>query len=334
MIAVPVTEASQVADVRRRAQAIAKGLGFGEVADGRVGIVATELATNLVKYGLVGEMLLGTYKDEAGTGVELIALDKGPGMGDLGETMRDGFSTAGSAGTGLGAIKRLCRRLELLSWPSVGTALLARVAHGNAITHEDGVATWGAVVVPLAGEPVSGDAICVHTDQAGWTVFVADGLGHGPQAAQASNEAVRVFLSVEHLSPPEILRAVHEGIRHTRGAAAAVCRYRAPLASLEYAGVGNIEGRAIVGGETKRLVSYAGTLGLTLRRVQSFDQSFPLGSVLVMHSDGLSATWSPAQFPGLLAAHPTLAAAVLYRHHGRPRDDASVVVAHAAAGPR
>lgn len=331
MIALPLIEASQVADARRRAQLVARDIGLDEVAAGRVGIVTTELATNLVKYATGGELLLGTFEDEAGSGVEVIALDKGPGIADLGETMRDGYSTAGSPGTGLGAIRRLCRDFDILSWPTLGTGLLARIGTGAGADVPR--PTWGAVVVPLAGEPVSGDAICRRLDREGWTVFVADGLGHGPQAAQAASEAVRVFLSAEHLPPVEILKAVHAGIRHTRGAAVAVCRYIASEELVHYAGVGNVEGRVVDGGETKRLVSHAGTVGLTLRRVQDFTYPLPPGSSLVMHSDGLSGGWTASTFPGLLSAHPTLAAAVLYKHHARSRDDAAVVVAHATPAP-
>ncbi len=267
-------------------------------------------------------------KDESGSGVEVIALDKGPGISDLRETMRDGYSTTGSPGTGLGAVRRLCRDFDVISWPTIGTGLLARIGAGTA----SGVTrpAWGAVVVPLAGEPVSGDAICTRPHRDGWTVFVADGLGHGPQAAHASSEAVRVFLSVEHLPPAEILKAVHAGIRHTRGAAVAVCRYRTDEALVHYAGVGNVEGRVVDGGETKRLVSHAGTIGLTLRRVQDFTYPFPPGSTLVMHSDGVSSGWAASSFPGLLSVHPNLAAAIIYRHHARSRDDAAVAVAHAA----
>ena len=66
MISVPVLEASQVAEARRRATGVARTLGFDDTSGGRVAIVATELATNLVKYGTNGEILLGTFEDETG----------------------------------------------------------------------------------------------------------------------------------------------------------------------------------------------------------------------------------------------------------------------------
>ena len=330
MIALPVTDPSQTADVRRRALLIAKELGFNEAAAGRVGIVATELATNLVKFATSGEILLGTFEDKAGAGVEMIASDKGPGLSDTVEMMRDGYSTAGTPGTGLGAIKRLCRTFDIATWRDLGTTVLARIGSGALIVQDMALPCWGTVVVPLRGELVSGDGICFRPQAEGWIIFVADGLGHGPQAAQAAIEAIRIFQSVETEPLPAILKAVHEGVRHTRGAAVAVCRYNAPEAAIRYAGVGNIEGRVVIGADSKRLVSHDGTAGLAMRRVQEFTYPFPKGSTLVMHSDGLTAHWSASAFPGLFSGHPALAAAVLYRHYGRARDDASVIVAHAS----
>ena len=329
MIALPITEASQAGDARRRALAIARDLGLGETAAGRVGIVATELATNLLKFGVAGELLLGTFEDGAGEGVELIALDKGPGIADVGHVMRDGRSSVGTAGDGLGAVRRLSRCFDIVSWAAVGTAVLARVGEESGPVPEAAEPAWGAVVVPLRGEAVSGDAIRVRADPDGWTIFAADGLGHGPQAALAAEEAVRLFLMADREPLPVILKGVHEGLRHTRGAAVAVCRYRADEDSLRFAGVGNISARIVTGADTRRLVSHDGTAGVAARRIQEFTYALPRGGVLVMHSDGLTTSWSSAPFPSLFAAHPSLAAGVLYRHCARGRDDASVVVARA-----
>ncbi len=331
MIALPITEASQAGDARRRALGIARDLGCGETACGRVGIVATELATNLVKFGTAGELLLGTFEDEQGGGVELIALDKGPGIANVGDIMRDGQSSVGTAGQGLGAVQRLCRCFDIASWSTLGTAVLARVGVEPGLPGVEFAPAWGIVVIPLKGETVSGDAICARRHDDGWTIFAADGLGHGPQAALAAGDAVRLFLTLEREPLPEILKAVHEGLRHTRGAAVAVTRYAAEEGVLRFAGVGNISARVMIGAEARRLVSHDGTAGLSARRIQEFTYAFPPGCVLVMHSDGLTTSWSAAPFPGLFSAHPSLAAGVLYRHCARGRDDASVIVAHAAS---
>jgi anti-sigma regulatory factor (Ser/Thr protein kinase) len=309
---------------------MAQTLGFDETAGGRVAIVATELATNLVKYGTNGEILLGTFEDETGTGVELIALDRGAGVSDVAGALRDGHSTGGSPGTGLGAVKRQSQAFDVAAWPGRGFAVLARITGtvSKALTAPPALVPYfGAVGVPLRGEPVNGDGYCIRRHGAGWTVLVVDGLGHGPLAAQASDVAVRVFREHEHEQPGRILSAVHAGLGHTRGGAVSVARYEPERGLLVFTGIGNVAGAVITGGMTKRLVSLPGTAGLVARRIQEFEYAFPPQSLLVMCSDGIGTSWSLDNYPGLLAAHPSLIAGVIYRDFARGRDDATVLVA-------
>ena len=331
MISVPVVESSQVADVRRRASVLSHTFGFDETAAGRVAIAVTELATNLVKYGASGEILLGTFDDETGAGLEVIALDKGPGFSNIPEMMRDGHSTGGSAGTGLGAIQRQTQAFDIASWPGRGTTILARFVReaksGKARAGETFHPLFGGVAIPLRGEIVCGDAFATRSDANGWTMLLADGLGHGTSAAQASNEAVRLFHASETDDPSEILAAVHAGLRHTRGAAVSVARYEADRAAINFAGIGNVAGAIVLGGEIKRTVSLVGTAGHVARRIQSFTYPFPPSSSMIMCSDGIATSWSLAAYPGLLGAHPSVVAAVIYRDFARGRDDAAVLVA-------
>lgn len=325
MIALDVTEASQVADARRKAVGIGHQLGFDDTAAGRVAIGVTELATNLVKYGAGGEMLLGAYEDQGGVGVEVIALDRGPGLGSITEALRDGHSTGGSGGTGLGAIRRQSRTFDILSWPGRGTAILSRIAAAPGTARDLPPAMFGGVAVPLRGESVCGDAYATHATASGWTVMVADGLGHGPQAAQASQEAVRLFRQHADAAPSEILTAVHAGLRATRGGAVSVARYE-DRGTLAFAGIGNVTGAIVAGGEVRRMVSLPGTVGHVARRIQTFEYPVPAGGVVILCSDGIGTSWSLDRHPGLLGAHPSLIAAVLYRDFARGRDDATVLV--------
>jgi anti-sigma regulatory factor (Ser/Thr protein kinase) len=333
MISVAVTEASQVAEARRRASGVAGALGFDETAVGRTAIVATELATNLVKYATGGEMLIGTFEDETGTGVEILALDRGTGMANIAEALRDGHSTGGSPGTGLGAVRRQSQAFDIAAWPGRGVAVLARIS-GNAARATDAsaptVPRWGAVGVPLRGETVNGDAHCIRSHGEGWTALVADGLGHGPLAAQASEAAVRIFRKQEGDAPRGILAAIHAGLGHTRGAAASVARYEPGRNTLVFAGIGNVAGAVVTDGVIKRLVSLTGTAGLVARRIQEFEQPFTPRSLLVMCSDGIGTNWSLDNYPGLVAAHPSLVAGVIYRDFARGRDDATVAVVRGA----
>src|ERR1700761_1780467 len=106
MIALAVQDQSQVSEARRRATEMAQRQGFGEVDAGRVALVATELATNIIKHGNGGEILAGTYGEGSDSGIELIALDKGPGISNVAASLTDGYSTAGTPGKGLGAVVR------------------------------------------------------------------------------------------------------------------------------------------------------------------------------------------------------------------------------------
>lgn len=331
MIALPITEPSQIADARRRAQGLAHSIGFDATDSGRVAIVATELATNLIKYGLQGQLLIGAFEDRTGSGVEVISLDKGPGIGNLQESLRDGHSTGGSAGTGLGAVRRQSQAFDIASWPGLGTAVLARLQRGTPKPADQvALAPWGAVVLALPGEEACGDAYCARDIDGVHTIIVADGLGHGPNAAQAADEAVRIFRRHEAEAPHLTVEAVHAGLRHTRGAAVAVARLELARKIVAFAGVGNIAGTVIAAGQARKMVSHAGTAGHVARRIQTFEYPFPAGSLLVMHSDGLASSWSLDRYPGLVGAHPSLIAAVLYRDFSRGRDDVTVLVATGA----
>lgn len=329
---VVVTEASQVAEARRRGIARAQAMGFDATAAGRVALVVTELATNIVKYGVPGEILVGTYEDATGTGVEVLALDKGPGLSDLGSALRDGHSTGGSAGEGLGAVRRLSDAFDIASRPGSGTAVLARLSRGRATAPSSGTLPgFGAVSVPLKGEIANGDAYAVCERSEGWTVMMADGLGHGPEAAKASEEAVRVFRKHQDREPSTILSAVHAGLGHTRGGAVSVARYVRDDEVLTFAGIGNVLGAVVYGATTKRTVSLAGTAGHAARRIQEFEYPMRPDGLFLLCSDGIATGFSIDGYPGLAGAHPSLVAGVIFRDFARARDDATALVVRGGA---
>jgi anti-sigma regulatory factor (Ser/Thr protein kinase) len=325
-----MAEASQAAEARRMASTLARRLGFGPTEAGRIAIVVTEASTNLVKHAHGGEVLLGAVEAGSARGVCMIALDRGPGMPSMPNCMRDGFSTTGSPGTGLGAISRLASVFDLYSGKE-GTALLAHVADpepGGPLA--DGI-VFGAVSIPKRGEEVCGDGWAVAETRAGAAILVVDGLGHGPSAADAAAIATRLFRSHSGSSPTEILERIHDGLRGSRGAAAAVAEIDRAHGLVRFAGIGNVSGVVHGGGTSRNMVSLHGTLGHEVRRIQEFTYAWPPGAVAVMHSDGLSSRWDLAAYPGLPDRHPMLAAGVLYRDFRRDRDDATVVVVREAA---
>jgi anti-sigma regulatory factor (Ser/Thr protein kinase) len=327
-IMLKVAELSQVSATRRAAADIARELGFSEERAGAVAIVATEIATNLIKHGRDGRVqLLSVGIDKMF--LELLGIDSGPGISDTTASLADGFSTAGTTGTGLGAIRRLASEFDLYSQPGKGTVVLGRLADGKSEQREQAVRV-GVVQVPARWERVSGDAWVVVQDARSATVMVADGLGHGPLAAEAAQEAVRVVRSSAGLDPDDILRHIHSALRPTRGAAVAVAHIDLPRSRVRYTGIGNISGLISGPGSVQRLVSHNGTAGAEARRIQGFDYTWPANGLLVMHSDGMSSNWDWSGYPGLQEHDAAVIAGVLYRDHNRGRDDATVVVVKAA----
>jgi anti-sigma regulatory factor (Ser/Thr protein kinase) len=325
MFEVMVNDPSAVAEARRRAVAAATALGFDDVRAGQLAIVATELGTNLLKHGGGGRLLVGN----GGERIELLALDRGPGMADVAACLADGFSSTGTAGNGLGAVRRLAQTFHVASWPGKGTAVLACLPRqGETACEPPGEEPVGGVCIAKPGEQACGDAWATHADGAGGRLlFMVDGLGHGTEAAVAANEAVAQFQRSRHEPPAQIVHAVHQALRHTRGGAVAVARIDPASATVAFAGLGNIAAAVVGGGTVRRMVSHNGTAGHNARKIQAFDYPCGPDGLLVMHTDGVSAGWALDAYPGLQRMHPLLVAGLLYRDFARGRDDATVVAA-------
>jgi len=158
-------------------------------------------------------------------------------------------------------------------------------------------------------------------------MLMADGLGHGPLAAAAAKAAVSAFI-LKPLDPPaSIMTSLHRAASGTRGVAAACALLHPDEATVDYAGVGNICGSVVTEGRQRGMVSHNGTLGMQLLRTQQFEYQWPIDSLVVLHSDGLSARWNMELYPGLIQRHAAIIAGILYRDFARERDDATVIVA-------
>ncbi|MEZ4436348.1 MAG: anti-sigma regulatory factor [bacterium] len=117
----PLTTARDIADARRAVHTIATQRKFRTSDAVRLSTAASELARNVVIHGGGGEMLLEVVTEGARQGISLTFKDRGPGIADIDTAMKDGFSTAGSLGHGLGGARRLVDRFELESAVGEGT---------------------------------------------------------------------------------------------------------------------------------------------------------------------------------------------------------------------
>lgn len=330
--ALPVGEASAVGEARRQLATLAREVGFDETDTGRVALVATEMAGNLAKHARGGGRIVAQPRVRGErAGIEILALDHGPGIGSLGQALRDGYSTAGSPGTGLGAISRVADEFDIHSAAGVGTAVLARLWPRGHPAVVAAPLQLGAVRIPHPGESVCGDAWAWHPRPEGGQVVVADGLGHGPGAAEAAGEAVRVFREHPALAPAEALQRMHGALRATRGAAVAVADLDAVKGEVRFAGVGNIAGTVVGAAGHHNMVSHSGIVGHQMPRQQEFTYPWPPGALVILHSDGVTTRWSLDRYPGLAGRDPSLVAGVLFRDFARENDDATVVVARRTA---
>jgi anti-sigma regulatory factor (Ser/Thr protein kinase) len=345
-VRIDVTDATSVGDVRRRCAELTADGGFDDVAAGRVAIIATEITGNLVRHATAGQHVIVRLIERPGRlALELLGIDAGPGMQNAAHALRDGFSTSTTPGTGLGAVRRLADDFHLHSQPDAGTVVLARVLAAAADPGAGTAAAAGeararaaplqvaALVLAKPGQDACGDAWAhVQHGDRDW-ILVADGLGHGPDAAIASGTAVRAFERAAGSSPAEQLRVLHDALRPTRGAAVAIAEIRRDTGTVIYAGIGNIAGAVVSPGGAANMISHDGIVGHMAAHFREFEYAWPEGAVLVMHSDGLTQRWGLERYPGIIRRDPALIAAVLLRDASRGRDDTAVVVAtEAAAG--
>lgn len=317
-----ISEATQIGEARRAVVKLVRELGFDENETEKASLIVTELASNLVKHTNGGKLLFQSVRDK---GVEILALDKGPGITNVSECLRDGYSTAGSPGTGLGAVKRLSSEFEIYSRADFGTSLFSRLWLNES---NNGIAASkyevGSVCLPLQSEIVCGDNWALKKLSTGCQLLVADGLGHGFEASLAANEAVRIFINQTRTSITEMLESIHSALRSTRGAAVAIADIEFGNI-VRYTGIGNIAGAIISDKGQRHMVSHNGIAGHEARKIQEFTYPFEKDALLILHSDGLQTRWSMSSYPGLAMRHPGLIAGTLYRDFARGTDDVTVV---------
>jgi anti-sigma regulatory factor (Ser/Thr protein kinase) len=321
-----ITHASDVAAARRGGQQMADDMGFDETRAGQLAIIITEVATNIVKHGIAGKLFVGPAQTRV-PGIDVIAFDTGPGMGDVDLCLRDGVSSAGTAGNGLGALVRLSDAFDIYSAREKGTAVFMRLYRQAPDAKVARRLEVGALSLPLAGEDETGDGWAVAIDADGANLVGVDGLGHGPIAAEAALAAIRSLEQSPSAEPARVIENADRVMRATRGAAMAAARIDFDRDEVRFAGIGNI-GACVYddAGVRRQLVSHNGIVGNNMRKVQEFTVPCAPGALCILHSDGLSTQWSLESYPGLQGRHPALIASVLLRDFARVRDDAMVLV--------
>ena len=316
---VRVEDASAAAACRAAAISLAGRLGFPAIRADQLALAVTEAATNLDKHASQGSMLLRIARDEGHPGIEMVTIDAGPGF-RTGAALRDGYSTSGTLGIGLGAIGRLADFCELYSVPGHGTALVARFWPQP----RTAVPVYAGLVRPITGETECGDVFGAAVTGGGLTGVLCDGLGHGPLAARAALEAVAAVMEDPAAEPAALVERAHRRIAHTRGGAIGVVQ--SDGRAVRFAGLGNVAATILADGARKGMLSVPGIAGHQARTIRQFEYAAPDGAAIILHSDGLSSRWEAESLPGLNARDPLVIAAALLAEAGTRRDDAGVLV--------
>jgi anti-sigma regulatory factor (Ser/Thr protein kinase) len=327
---IEIHDRSSVGEARRISTQMAERARLPPAELARVPLIVTELATNLLAHAQRGEIALRLLPKGTAPGLEIVALDRGPGIGDVSLCLADGYSRGGTRGCGLGAVRRLSTDFDIHSREPTGTVVMSRVRGSGS---DPNLSEFSAICVPAPGETECGDAWSLRQVGDRLAAIVVDGLGHGPLAAAAAAQAVAVFDEQWFPSPADYLTAADAAMRSTRGAALAMAQIDLGARELHYAGVGNIASRIIdlTANRQQSLVSHGGIVGAGLRKVQQFDYRWQEGDLLVMHSDGLNERWNLGTYAGLAQTDVAVIAGIVYRDARRVRDDATVLAARLTA---
>ncbi|MDQ0379460.1 SpoIIE family protein phosphatase [Amycolatopsis thermophila] len=324
-----VTEPSHVGRARVIAASAAARAGLPLERVHLVSLAATELASNLLKHAK-----RGVFSVVAALGrVDVLAVDCGPGIGRIEDSMRDGFSTVGTMGGGLGAVRRAADVFDLYSRRGQGTAVLAR--WHIAPVRLPGRMRIGSAILTAPGETECGDRWTAEAADDTVTVAVSDGLGHGGLAARASDVAISTVAAHTGLRPARILELMQPSLASTRGATVAVAQLTPAEGRMRFSGVGNVSTRFYADPDrsVQRIVSRHGIVGVAARSGPS-DSAYEWSprSWLVLHTDGVSDKWSNTDWPGLFNHDPATVAGWILGQRGRGRDDACVLVVTGGGG--
>lgn len=193
--------------------------------------------------------------------------------------------------------------------------------HGNWIE-------WEVCARPVPGETVSGDVHVAAPCAAGLLLGVIDGLGHGPEAAEAANRARAILLEAPENRLEALVIRCHQELHRTRGAAMTLAFIHRP-GRLTWLGVGNVEAVLVRTCADRRraresLLLQPGVVGQQIPTLRPAEVDVSAGDQLIIATDGIRTAFLEVLSPPDTAAGT---AKRVLREYGKPTDDALVVAA-------
>jgi anti-sigma regulatory factor (Ser/Thr protein kinase) len=331
LIPYSIEERSYASVIKRDINRSLKESGYSQQKVGEVDIILSEITSNLMKHTHHGgKLLYRVNEDDSGAFFEMYCIDNGPGTNEMPRYMKDGISSSNTLGQGLGAINRLSDQFQIYSTINWGTVLYTRKNLGEKPRYRVKHTPLQIQVVqqPIPGETVCGDGYWVKHLPHATHLFVGDGLGHGPNALEATQKAIEAFRHCEECNPADVIRYMHDKVKKTRGLVGTVIVLDHTKKLWKIAGVGNIATRLYKGLEFRNFMPYNGIIGLNIpNKISDYEMAAESYQTLVMTSDGIRNKWDLGTYPALLKYNAGIIAASIFKDHARHSDDMTVLVA-------
>ncbi len=327
---IAVLDEASVSVVRQRVRREGAALGLSQPALGSIVNVASELGHNQLAHARGGRIAIRRIERSATPGIEIVAADRGDGVAAPTDALRavrrpSWPNARASLGVGLAAVVELADELDFDVRIGEGSCIWAR-KFARPVARRREVGVYGR---PYPGEETSGDdGIFVRSDE-DLLVGLADGLGHGSQAREASAAAVKTLRRSALQRIGRILEDCHDALHETRGAVMALARIPEPGDDMQAAAVGNVSLHAYGPANRRHVVGSSFVLGSRGRQPRISVEDHPLGNrdVVVLFSDGIFTRADIGAEVDLLREHPIIIAHQVVDRFARDNDDALVLVA-------
>jgi anti-sigma regulatory factor (Ser/Thr protein kinase) len=322
----PIYDEASVSSARQRVREAGSPLNLSKELVESVALIASELTHNQLSYSKQGYFAVKAV-DRAGVkGLEVVAADLGPGVDQpIFSGTREVRSKSG-LGAGLKSVFNLADEVEIDNRMAEGLCVVARKFESPAAPQCE-VAIIGK---PYPGEGISGDDAVFFQSESEFLAAVSDGLGHGPEAREASAHSIAAITQNRHLELGEILGAVHAEMSRTRGCAMSIVRYVANSRILECVSAGDIRVHLYNLRDTHFFSSTPFVMGdknSSKRKLRVEKVAVEPGAVIVIFTDGLESRTTLKEQLAVLRQPAAAIAEYLISSHSRPNDDALVLVA-------
>jgi anti-sigma regulatory factor (Ser/Thr protein kinase) len=325
---IPIYDEASVSFARQLVRDTGGRLNLHKEVVESVALMASELTHNQLSHAKHGYFAVKAI-DRAGVqGLEAIAADIGPGIEKPWFAIQDKASTTGSIGAGLGGVCRMADEVDFDNRVGEGVYVAARKfeTQKTVATHCE-AAIMGR---PFPGEPISGDDGVFFESESTLVAGVADGLGHGPEAREASNRAIDVLRQNHELPWDEIVAALDRELGRTRGCAMGIVRFNKDDRTLECVSAGDVHSHLYHLKDAHFFTATPLVLGtgqLQKQRIRAEKVPVEPGSILVMFTDGLKSKTTLKGQLDVLRKPAIAIAETLLENDSRPDDDALVLVA-------